>query len=134
MQLTSKEPAREAGELFKCKGEKMARKKKKPEPKKPGEQLPELQTTPEPTAKTGTGHAIDYAAADWVPIQCPECGGSRREAFHGRTRHIKTAQRVHPKFGHEYNCVIFRPTKCLDCGRKLMTREYRLEHRQELEP
>jgi hypothetical protein len=94
-----------------------------PEPK------PELQTTP-----TGTGHAIDYATADWVPIQCPKCGSSNREAFHGRTRHIETAQRVHPKFGHEYNAVIFRPTQCLDCGRKLMTREYRLEHRQELEP
>jgi len=93
-----------------------------------------IRERPEPAAKPaeeleepkGTGHAVDYSPADWIPIQCPECGSPKRKPFKGRTRIIRTGVRRHQKFNHEYDRVVFRPTECLDCGRKIMTREYRM--------
>lgn len=85
-----------------------------------------VETTEPAEEPTGTGHAVDYSPADWVPIQCPECGSPNRKPFKGRTRIVRTGVRTHQKFHHEYDRVVFRPTECLDCGRKIMTREYRM--------
>jgi predicted Zn-ribbon and HTH transcriptional regulator len=89
-----------------------------------------IDVRPEPeteTAGPGTGNAIDYAVADFVPIQCPSCKSEKREPFKGRTRKIRTGTRFHAFLNKHYNTVIFRPTRCSDCGQYIMSREFKLE-------
>lgn len=95
----------------------MPRKKKaKRKPDKPAE------------PKTGRGHPVDYEVADWKPVQCPKCGSHKRKNFQGNVRYVRDfGTRIHSDYGTEYNAILLRPTKCLDCGQCLMSREYRME-------
>lgn len=74
---------------------------------------------------SGPGFPHDYEPADWIPIQCPRCGSTDREPFKGRTRRVgPMGRRYHHMLKWFYTTVVFRPTRCKNCGQRIMSREY----------
>lgn len=59
-------------------------------------------------------------AADVVPSRCPKCGSTRRTPYSGSPRVVAHGGVLE---GVPYTHVIFRPTKCLDCGQARVDRE-----------
>ncbi len=74
---------------------------------------------------SGPGKPINYATSEWAPANCPKCGSTEREPFKGRTTVVDCAESVHKMLGVVYNRVIFRPTRCLNCGQMIRTKEFR---------
>ena len=60
-------------------------------------------------------------AVDVTPSRCPKCGSTRRSAYSGSPR-IVTHAGVHE--GKPFTHVVFRRTRCLDCGQCRVDREW----------
>ena len=62
-----------------------------------------------------------HPAPDATPSRCPKCGSTRRAPYSGRPRIVNHSGVF---AGHPYNRIIFRRTKCLDCGQWRVDREW----------
>jgi len=63
-------------------------------------------------------------AVEVHPSRCPVCKSTRRTRYHYSPAICWTpAVRTHPATGLPYNCIVTRPTRCLDCGTPRRDRE-----------
>ena len=66
-------------------------------------------------AKTG-----NYEAAETVATQCPKCGSSNRTPYFGTVEREIDGM----KDGQTFTHVVWRRTKCVDCGQLRQDRTY----------
>jgi hypothetical protein len=60
-----------------------------------------------------------------LPPACPVCGSTRRGAYKdGIISDHDVSGEIE---GRRYNRIVWRHTKCLDCGQNLTVREYHFE-------
>lgn len=64
---------------------------------------------------------------DMLPVFCPnpKCHSTKREHFDGRaiTRDFENVL-IEPKLGIKFNRIIYRKTVCLDCGQRMVVRQF----------
>jgi DNA-directed RNA polymerase subunit N (RpoN/RPB10) len=73
--------------------------------------------------RVGRGFPVDRAEVIWSPVRCPSCGSEQRQKFTGNPRRVETGGRS-PISGETYNVVMFRKTKCKDCGQPISAKSY----------
>jgi hypothetical protein len=64
----------------------------------------------------------DRASAVSLPPACPSCNSTRREPY--RNGVVVDRQLAGEIDGRPYNRVVWRRTRCLDCGQQITVREY----------
>ena len=65
------------------------------------------------------------APAISLPAACPTCGSTRREPYR---EGVLNDQRIAGEIrGHIYNRVVWRNTRCADCGQSITVREFLFE-------
>jgi hypothetical protein len=86
--------------------------------------MDQLETKPQPGRPKGCRTA-DRAIVISLPPACPSCGSTRREPYRDGVAH---EQRQKGEVdGRPYNRIVWRRTRCLDCGQMLTVREFLYE-------
>jgi predicted Zn-ribbon and HTH transcriptional regulator len=67
---------------------------------------------------------VDRPAADVLPSSCPKCGSTNREPYSGQPREFKYAGEHE---GRPYTRIVYRSTRCRDCGQARVDREWLYE-------
>jgi hypothetical protein len=68
---------------------------------------------------------VDRASTISLPPSCPTCGSTRREPY--RNGVVCDRREAGEICGRPYNRILWRRTRCLDCGQNLIVREYLYE-------
>ena len=114
----------------------MARTKKATEPLVTDDLTDPRYEQPHRPAAVGTGRpkgskTVDRPEAVLRPAACPSCRSTRRAPFRdGPLSEMRITMQVG---GETYNRLLWRNTKCLDCGQQYRVIEYRFEPNPEPE-
>lgn len=85
-----------------------------------------------PTKRKGRpagAKTVERAPCVCLPPACPTCGSTRREPYKSHVSEFRFEGTAQGPDGtaRRYNRVVWRPTKCLDCGQQLTVREYHFD-------
>lgn len=66
---------------------------------------------------------LEYLTVHSYPARCPTCGSTDREPYKG-TPDVHEVGGTDVATGKPFNRIVFRNTKCANCGQALRVREY----------
>jgi len=64
-----------------------------------------------------------------LPVVCPRCKSTRRKPFKDGRDRVRDFDSVlkEPSLGVFFSRIIYRRTECLDCGQKMIVREFTMK-------
>jgi len=98
--------------------------------KSPGIAAPLRETAADPPREAHAGRPLGAKTlarelVTSLPPACTHCGSTRREPYKdGVVQEERYEGQIH---GRRYNRIVWRRTRCVDCGQSLTVREYRYE-------
>lgn len=79
--------------------------------------------------KLRDGEGADPIPVAVLPVVCPRCKSTRRKPFKDGRDRVRDFDSVlkEPSLGVFFSRIIYRRTECLDCGQKMIVREFTMK-------
>ncbi len=75
------------------------------------------------------GEGEDPVSVAVLPVVCPRCKSTSRKPFKDGRDRVRDFDSVmkEPSLGVFFSRIIYRRTECLDCGQKMIVREFTMK-------
>lgn len=75
------------------------------------------------------GEGAEPVAVAVLPVVCPRCKSTRRKPFKDGRDRVRDFDSVlkEPSLGVFFSRIIYRRTECLECGQKMIVREFTMK-------